>query len=87
MKNPAIYAETLEWETYDGTAEAYNADGELVAEVADLENPARAAKWNESYEPGRAWYARHADETVTQGRAANLPAAKKAVQAAIMRHK
>ena len=86
MKNPADYAAILEWETYEGAAEAFNANDNLVAGIAALENRDRATKWNESYEPGRAWYARHSDGTVTQGRAANLPAAKRAAQAALMRH-
>lgn len=77
------YSTVEQWDEHEGSWEAHNAAGDRIVEIDALQNSAECAKWGETYEPGRAWYAFPRQGGVRKGRAANLAAARKAALAAL----
>lgn len=71
------------WWEHEGALQATNTEGDVIAEIDPLQNRYTAAKWNEPYTPGRAWYAIHQDGTITRGHSPNKSTAKRSAQAAL----
>jgi hypothetical protein len=73
----------IHWDIIDGAAYA-TLDNGYDIEISELDNAAQAAKWGETYRPGRDWVVFDPEnQVIARGHADDLRAAKRAALASV----